>query len=149
VANARDVLLAELNTGKFLVNYSGHGNTSSWASTTFFSSTDIPLLTNSNRLSIFTLLTCLNGYYNNIYSDGLAKTAVKSSTGGAVAAWASSGLTTADVQEIMAARFYNQVGTTNIERLGDSVRDAKTVLTFGRDVRLSWALLGDPTLRLR
>jgi Peptidase family C25 len=148
-ANSRDVLLAELNTGKFLVNYSGHGNTSSWASTTFFSSTDIPSLTNSNRLSIFTLLTCLNGYYNNIYSDGLAKTAVKSSTGGAVAAWASSGLTTADVQEIMAARFYNQVGTTNIERLGDSVKDAKTVLTFGRDVRLSWALLGDPTLRLR
>ncbi len=145
----RDTLLTELNSGKFLVNYAGHGNTSVWAASTFYGSADIPLMTNANRLSIFTMLTCLNGYYNNVYSDGLAKTALKSPTGGAVTAWASSGLTTADVQEIMAARFYNQVGRSNVDRISDAVKDAKTVLTYGRDVRLSWVLLGDPTLRLR
>jgi Peptidase family C25 len=148
-ANSRTALLNSLNTGKFLVNYTGHGNTSSWATTDFYSSPDIALMTNSNSLSIFTLLTCLNGYYNNIYSDGLAKTSLKAANGGTVTAWASSGLTTADVQEIMATRFYNQVGTGSIERMGDAVKDAKTTLTYGRDVRLSWALLGDPTLRLR
>jgi Peptidase family C25 len=145
---ARDTLLANLNSGKFLVNYSGHGNTSAWATTAFFSSTDIPALTNVNQLSIYTLLTCLNGYYNSVYSDGLAKAAVKAN-GAAVASWASSGLTTADVQEVMAARFYQQVGAGNMNKMGDAVKDAKATLTYGRDVRLSWALLGDPTLRIR
>lgn len=147
--NSRDTLLTELNTGKFLVNYAGHGHTSVWSVASFYGSSDLQLMTNSNKLSIFTLLTCLNGYYNNVFSDGLAKTSLKSPNGGSVAAWASSGLTTADVQEIMATRFYNQLGNGNIERMGDAVKDAKTTLTYGRDVRLSWVLLGDPTLRLR
>jgi hypothetical protein len=147
--NGRSLLLSNMNGGRFLVNYSGHGNNSAWSSdSTFFNSNDLPPLTNTNQLAIFTLLTCLNGNYNNVFSDGLAKTAVKAN-GGAVASWASSGETTADVQEIMAARFYNQVGLGNIERIGDAVKDAKTVLTFGRDVRLSWVLLGDPTLRIK
>jgi hypothetical protein len=147
--NGRDLVTSNMNDGRFLVNYSGHGNSSAWSSdSTFFNSTYLPPLTNVNQLAIFTLLTCLNGNYNNVFSDGLAKTAVKAN-GGAVASWASSGETTADVQEIMAARFYSQVGAGNIERMGDAVKDAKSVLTFGRDVRLSWVLLGDPTLRLR
>ena len=148
-ANGRDDLLNAMNAGKFLVNYSGHGNTSAWATTAFFSSADVPSMTNSTRLSVFTMLTCLNGYYNSVYSDGLAKALLKAPNGGSVASWASSGLTTADVQEIMAARFYNQVSHGNIERMGDAVKDAKSTLTFGLDVRLTWALLGDPTLRLR
>jgi hypothetical protein len=148
-ANARSLLLTNLNDGKFFVNYSGHGNNSAWSSDSgFLSSPDLPPLTNMNRLSVFTLLTCLNGNYNNVFSDGLAKTAVKAPAA-AVAAWASSGETTADVQEIMAARFYNQIGVGTFERMGDAVKDAKTVLTYGRDVRLSWVLLGDPTLRLK
>jgi hypothetical protein len=147
--NARSSLLSNMNGGRFLINYSGHGNNSAWSSdSSFFNSNDLPPMTNTNQLAIYTLLTCLNGNYNNVYSDGLAKTAVKSNAG-AVAAWASSGETTADVQEIMAARFFNQFGVGNIERMGDAVKDAKSVLTFGRDVRLSWVLLGDPTLRLR
>jgi hypothetical protein len=147
--NGRSLVLSNMNGGRFLVNYAGHGNNSAWSSdSAFFNSNDLPTLTNTNQLAIFTLLTCLNGNYNNVYSDGLAKTAVKAN-GGAVAAWASSGETTADVQEIMAARFYSQVGVGNIERMGDAVKDAKTVLTYGRDVRLSWVLLGDPTLRIR
>src|SRR5690606_37681061 len=103
-------------------------------------------LTNTDH-SIFTMLTCLNGYFV-IPGDSLSETLVKSDAG-AVAAWASAGLTTPDVQEVMASRFYEQIGIGNITRLGDLIMDAKTTIPGGQDVRLSWVLIGDPMLQVR
>jgi hypothetical protein len=69
--------------------------------------------------------------------------------GGAVAVWASTGLTTPDVQEIMGNRFYQKLGEGSIQRMGDLIADAKAQVPAGADVRLSWALLGDPMLKVR
>lgn len=151
VTDARAKLLAEMNNGRFFVNYSGHGTTAAWVDGNFFGSPDASQLANEN-LSIFTMLTCLNGYFINANptsaSDGLAEVLLKTQKG-AVASWASSGLTTPDVQEIMATRFYGQLGAGNFTRLGDLIKDAKTSISGGRDVRLSWVLLGDPTLKIK
>jgi hypothetical protein len=35
-----------------------------------------------------------------------------------------------------------------MQRLGDLVLDAKSVVSGGSDVRLSWTLLGDPMLKV-
>jgi hypothetical protein len=151
--DARTRVLNEINKGKFLVNWSGHGTAADWVSPSanFFNKNDALQLTNSN-LSIFTMLTCLNGNFINpdqtSAGDSLGEALLKAQYG-AVAAWASSGLTTADVQEIMATRFYQQMGAGNFNRLGDAIKDAKTAINGGRDVRLSWVLLGDPTLKVR
>ena len=147
--DAHTVLLNHLNNGKFLVNYSGHGHTSIWGSGSFFSSTDALNLTNGNNLSVFTMLTCLNGYFIEPNTPALSENLLKAPNGGAVATWASSGLSTPQYQEIMSRRFYNQVGVGNITRLGDLINDAKSTISAGRDVRLSWVLLGDPTLKMR
>ncbi|HEX8367559.1 MAG TPA: C25 family cysteine peptidase [Pyrinomonadaceae bacterium] len=149
-ADARATLMNSINSGKYIVNYSGHGTFGAWAGN-FFSRTDVPLMTNTNtNQTIFTLLTCLNGYYVDAFSDGLAEVLVKKSEGGAVVAWASSGETTPDVQEIMATRFFQQIGNNSaLPRIGDLANDAKTVIGGGRDVRLSWVLLGDPTMKVK
>jgi len=149
--DAKTRLVNEINKGRFFINYAGHGTTGIWASTDFFSKADAATLSNGNNLSVFTLLTCLNGYFiqPNVVSDSLAEVLLKAQNGGAVAVWASTGSTTPDIQEIMATRFYQQLALGNIKRLGDLVNDAKTVVNAGRDVRLSWALLGDPTLKVR
>jgi len=141
-------LIAELNNGRFLVNFSGHGTTGSWSSGANFKTADVPLLTNINGLSIYTMLTCLNGYFagNNV---SMAEALLNSTSGGAVASWASSASTTPDVQEVMGRRFYNQIGVGTITRLGDLIIDAKTVVPGGRAVRDSWVLLGDPMLKVR
>lgn len=144
---AHDTLINEINAGKMMVNYSGHGNVSLWAANSFFNNTNAANLTNTST-SIFTMLTCLNGYFIQP-NDTLGEVLLKNPNGGAVSAWASTGLTTPDVQEVMALRFYNQVALGNITRLGDLVKDAKSTINFGRDVRLSWVLLGDPTLKVR
>ncbi|MBK9162892.1 MAG: hypothetical protein IPM21_03125 [Acidobacteria bacterium] len=57
------------------------------------------------------------------------------------------GTTTPDVQEVMAQRFYNQLGAGNIPRM-DLIRDAKSTIPGGIDVRLSWTLIGDPMLKV-
>ncbi len=145
--DSRTQLLSTFNSGKYLVNYSGHGNHAVWSGNSFYTTNDALGHSNTN-LSIVVSLSCLNAYYVE-YNDGLAEGQLFSPNGGGVAVWASSGLTTPDVQEVMATRFYQQLYGTTLNRLGDIVRDAKTTIPGGRDVRLSWAIIGDPSLRVR
>ena len=154
-ANANTNLLNSMNSGKFIVNYAGHGTTGSWGGNpVFFNVFSIPNLTeDANNPAIFTMLTCLNGGFHYLNNESFAEALTKAPNKGAVAAWASTGLTLANVQEVMALRFYQKVGEGTIPRLGDLVKDAKTTLTIeiggGVDVRHSWALVGDPMLKVR
>jgi len=145
---AQSRIVNGLNEGKYVVNYSGHGSAGLWASPSFFGSATLPQLTSTNNEAMFTMLTCLNGAFLNPRALSLAERLVLATNGGGVSAWASTGLTTPDVQEVMALRFYSQLGQGNIQRLGDLIIDAKTVIEGGSDVRLSWVLLGDPMLKV-
>ncbi len=147
--NAQANLVAAMNSGKYIVNYSGHGTAGAWAASSFFANSTVPQLTNNQNETIYTMLTCLNGYFVLPTITSLAETLVFHENGGAVASWASTGLTTPDIQELMATRFYNKLGEGQIQRLGDLIRDAKGVIPGGSDVRLSWVLLGDPMLKVR
>ncbi len=144
-------LINSLNTGKYIVNYCGHGAAGVWATETFFAASTVPQLTNATKQSIFTMLTCLNGYFVRPGVDSLSEALIKSPTGGAVAVWASTADTTSDVQTIMGKRFYGEIATGNTKRMGDLVRDAKTFVPYDpdeMDVRYSWALFGDPMLKI-
>ncbi len=143
------VLLNNLNTGKYIVNYSGHGHTTVWAASNFFNSSTALNLTNGSNLSIFTMLTCLNGYFIEPATPSLGENLLWAQNGGAVSSWSSSTLSTPQHQETMSRRFYSQLGVSNMTRLGDLINDAKTVIPAGRDVRLAWVLLGDPTLKVK
>jgi hypothetical protein len=147
--DAHNQLMNSLNAGKYIVNYTGHGTVTAWTSaSSFLNNSHVNGLTNSSNLTIFTMLTCLNGYFVEP-GTSFGEAALFAPNGGAVAAWASSGLTTPDVQEVMARRFFKKLSEGNITRLGDLINDAKTAIPYGRDVRLSWALLGDPMLKVK
>lgn len=151
-ANANTNLINAMNSGKYIVNYSGHGTAGSWGGNPlFFNVFSVPTTADHNP-SVYTMLTCLNGYYHWLYFPSIAEVLVNTPNKGAVAAWASSGLTLPNIQEEMATRFYLKIGEGTIPRLGDLVRDAKTALQppfDSPDVRLSWALIGDPLLKVR
>jgi hypothetical protein len=150
--NANTNLINAMNSGKFIVNYAGHGTAGSWGGNpVFFNVFSVPT-TADHSPSIYTMLTCLNGYFHWLYNPSMAEVLINNPNRGAVAAWASTGLTTADVQDPMAIRFYGKLNEGTIPRLGDLIRDAKMVLdspSYPVDVRLSWALLGDPMLKVR
>jgi len=148
-SDARDRVLNGFNNGPYLVNYAGHGTFAAWAGN-LFSRSDVPSLTNTNsNLIIANMLTCLNGYFVEPSSESLSEALVNKAQGGAVASWSSTGLTTPDVQEIMAREFYRKLRVGSENRIGDLIKQAKIVIPNGRDVRLSWALLGDPALKIK
>ena len=148
---AQSAVLGAFNSGKYIANYSGHGNAGAWSDAPFFNKGQVENLTNVSSPTLVTALTCWNAYFvhPSPKSESLAEMMLHAPNGGAVAMWASSTKTTPDVQEVMALRFYEQISLGNITKLGDLIKDAKAQLNAGSDVRLSWVLLGDPMLKVR
>lgn len=143
----RQSILSNLAGGPMVVTYVGHGTTGVWTNGSVFGNGDAPALNNS-ELSLYMLMTCLNGYSHNVYNNSLAETLLRSPNG-AVAVWASSGSTFADQQMPMATEATKLLlsGQGQV-RLGDAVKAAK-LKAAGQDVRRSWQLLGDPTVVIR
>jgi hypothetical protein len=137
-----------MNNGSLLVTYIGHGSVEIWADYVF-SSSDAGALTNGSRLPVVIGLDCLNGYFHDIFTDSLAEALLKAPNGGAVAVWASSALTQPDQQALMGRELFAQLFRTDTTlTLGQAVTRAKFVAT-DPDVRKSWILFGDPTMKLR
>jgi len=141
-----------LNQGPMIVNYYGHGSVRVWTGAGLLNSDLASALTNTNRLSVYVMMTCLNGYASDANVDSLAEATLKAPNGGAVAVWASSGFTNPQPQFELNMEFYRQLfggqGVSQGMRLGDAARNAKAA-TADLDVRRTWILLGDPAMRLR
>jgi hypothetical protein len=59
-----DAVTAALNEGRGIVNYCGHGSTTSWG-TTGFSNTNVNNLVNDNMLPFITSVACVNGNFTS------------------------------------------------------------------------------------
>lgn len=147
-AAVRSQVVAGINAGPLVVNWMGHGSTDVWTGEAILSSADAPALTNGARLPLFVLMTCLNGYYVGPAQESLAESLLKAEGGGALAVWASSGLTEPGGQSEANRELFRALFAEPGVRLGDAVRRAKAA-TPDRDVRRTWVLFGDPSVRLR
>jgi len=147
-ATARADINSLFNQGLAVVNYSGHGNVDVWTGGSIFTATDARNLTNGNKLPLVVVNDCLNGYFNDPSLEGIAEALLKAPNGGAVASFASSGLTIPDGQHQMAQQLYTLLYGASPITIGDAVIQSKAA-TFDMDVRRTWILLGDPTLKIR
>lgn len=143
--DTRDAILAALQAGPSLVNYNGHGSVDMWRGATL-TSEDVRGLSNTS-LSIFTISNCLNGYFHDPIQESLGEAALKAEHGGAVAVWASSGITYSDDQEVLMRAFYGRLFGGQAGTIGEAAMQAKSVV--GGDVRSTWILLGDPATQYR
>ncbi len=147
-ATAKAQVLEAINQGPAIVNYTGHGSTDLWRGG-LLTSTDARNLTNRS-LSLFVVMNCLNGYFQDAAQDSLAESLLKAERGGAVAVWASSALSMPEEQAILNQYFYRNLFSNE-----------KTTMTIGQaamaakrriadiDIRRSWVLIGDPALPLK
>jgi peptidase C25-like protein len=97
------------------------------------------------------VMDCLNGFFTVPQASGqsLAEALVKSPNGGAVASFASSGLTIPDGQHQMGQVMFDLLyGHPTTIPIGDASRQSK-VATTDQDVRRTWILFGDPTMKIR
>jgi Peptidase family C25 len=142
-STAKARLLESLGRGQRFVNYYGHGSAELWRGN-LLTTQDARNLTNP-RLPVFVMMTCLNGYFHDASADSLAEALLKAERGGAVAVWTSSGLSLPYEQSLMSQAFYRALdGAT----LGEAAMRAKSSIT-NQDIRKTWILLGDPTMRVK
>jgi hypothetical protein len=146
---ARTRLKEAIGRGQKLVNYVGHGSASQWRGG-LLDSEDARALTNPDRLPVFVMMTCLNGYFIEAAGHSLSE-ALMTSERGAVAVWASTGLTLPQDQTLMNQALYVAIFSGNGLKqptIGETMRRAKLAVSDA-DVRRTWVLLGDPTMRLK
>jgi MYXO-CTERM domain-containing protein len=142
-AALRPALIKALDAGPLLVDYQGHGSQNSWQGS--LDSSDAAALENTDRPSVFVSMTCLNGFFHDVWASSLAESLLAAS-GGATAVWASSGLTHFASQQVVNKAFVEAALTRGVT-LGEAAITAKAA-TSDEDVRRTWILFGDPTTTL-
>jgi hypothetical protein len=143
----RSQLLAALNQGQKVVNYLGHGSVNMWRGS-LLTNEDALGLSNGQKLPLFVLMTCLNGYFDDPALDSLAESLLRAPAGGGVAVWASSAMCDPLEQAMLNQEFYRVLFGSMPVTIGEAARLAKPA-TGDRDVRRTWILFGDPAMRLR
>lgn len=136
---------AALSRAPALVSYFGHGSTQVWANNSLAAHT-VPTLPITSVFPIYLNITCLNGYFHDPLHESLAEALLRTPERGAAAVWASSGLTDPDRQAPLFTAALRYLVQDKLP-LGDATRLAKTHVVDA-DVRRTWVLLGDPTIRL-
>lgn len=144
-AAARQQLLASFNDA-LLVNYIGHGSVEIWSNVSFFGRADVASLP-GGRMPIVLAMTCLNGYFHDLYTDSLAES-MQRAPNGAVAVWASSALTSPEAQLPADEVLLHALLAGEDIRLGDAVVAAQKS-SFTPDIRRTFILFGDPAMRVR
>jgi uncharacterized repeat protein (TIGR01451 family) len=143
----RQQILAGLNSGALIVNYNGHGSTEQWSFTDLLDDNSAGALTNGQKLPVYLLMDCLNGFFHDVYTQSLAESLLLAPNGGAVAVWASSGFTDAQPQSGLNQALLNNLAADQSTSLGAAILAAKLGVT-DPDVRRTWILFGDPMMKL-
>jgi hypothetical protein len=145
-AAARTAVLGVFNQGAALVNYMGHSSETAWHGN-LISTADTDKLSNGARLPFVVSMTCWTGWFDSPYGETLGESLLKAPRGGAIAVWASSGMTDPAGQTAMDRDLVSRLFDGSKPTLGEAVAAAKAA-TSDRDVRRTFVLLGDPTTRL-
>ncbi len=146
-SNARSQLLDAINNGPKFVNFYGHGSTRLWTDGSILSAADAAGLGNVERLALFDSMTCLNGFFHDPTIESLGESLLKAE-GGAIAVWASTGITTPGAQESMNQEAIRQLFSDTGLTIGEVTARAKAA-TGDPDVRRTWVLLGDPATKIK
>jgi hypothetical protein len=142
---AKSELASQLELGQMLVNYVGHGSVDVWHGDLL--TVDEARALGNGQLPVWLPMTCLNGFFQDPQAESLAE-ALLEAPGGAVAVWASSGLTESASQGLIDEALVRLLFSGTTTTLGDATLAAKTA-TSDMDVRRTWILFGDPSTKLR
>jgi len=145
--DAKGVLMDQLNRGGRIVNYAGHGSVNLWRGG-LLTDDDMSNLANHKTSPLVVTMTCLNGYFQDPKLASLGESLLKVNNGGAVAVWASTGMTDSDNQNVMNQEFFRQLFGNPSLTIGQAIKAAKSA-TDDNDIRKTWTLLGDPTMRIK
>ncbi len=138
-------------TGSLLINYIGHGYIQGWAAENLWKTTNVPSLTNIDRLPIILSHDCLDGYWIYPNTQSLAEEMTRFGAGGAVAAFSPTGLGVAVGHDDLFSGFYDYLFSEGAHTLGEASLAAKMHLFSQKahyDLIQTFLIVGDPALRI-
>ena len=161
-----EAVVSAFNSGSLVINYSGHGNYLRLADEAIFSSTEIPLINNANKLPLVVTASCDFYPYDDptkkslgqllLFGSGASGASATPNMSGAVALLTTPRLVFAYSNKIINENYFVAAqkpdATTGIlPTLGEAVTNAKNLTVIqSRDFinTRKFALLGDPAMRL-
>ena len=157
--NATQALIASLNNGALILNYTGHAAMNRWAHEGILVNENIASLANGDRLPILFSMDCLDGYWiwpsltldSNNNGPGLAEELLRSSGRGVVAAFSPNGLGVASGHDYLVQGAYDRMFNGEEWQVGEAAVAAKVALWTNQpayvDLINTYTVFGDPALR--
>ena len=135
-----------------MVNYTGHGSEEQWSFSDLFYYTSATTLSNGNRLPMFVLMDCLNGFFQDVCTaTSLSKSLMLAPNGGVVAVRALLGFTDAPPQATNSGPSLPQRVAANPKLAQDRKVATPLATSANHQTRLrrTWILFGDPEMQFQ
>lgn len=146
-----DALVRTIEEGVLLVNYTGHGNETKWASESVLDKVTIDKLRNFDRLPFFITATCEFGRYDDPSRFSGGESIILSEKGGGIGALTTTRPVYASSNLKINKEFYSHVFKPNNDgsrpTIGEIMRKTKNGSLSGINNR-NFSLLGDPSIVL-
>ena len=152
-AETKTAILNAVNSGAFMVQYTGHGARQYWAKERIWTVADVSQLTNGTKLPVILSFNCIDGLftYSSSGLQSLSETMFRKAGGGSVAAIAPSGEGLTYHQSMFRKIMMDTMFKDDVRELGGAFLAAKKkyVQTNGMDYLMyELNLFGDPAMRL-
>lgn len=142
-------LIDKLTQGQLLLNYVGHGSSSSWTHEYIMKKKDFQSLENKH-LPLWITATCDFSCFDADETSG-GEVVLNNSKGGAIALLSTVRTVYIANNDSMSSKVYKCIferDNGKALRFGDIVRKSKLLFTVDDDNKIKFQLLGDPALRL-
>jgi hypothetical protein len=149
VSTAKSQLIAAMNNGTALVNYSGHSSTDQWSALNLFNTTNAAALNNAGKPFVVVQYGCWNTYAVSPTGNNLVQAFLLTGDQGAAAVLGSVTLSLASSEQSLGELLTPLLAQPGLT-VGQALMTAKQQLNATRpnlvDVQMGWTLMGDPAL---
>lgn len=161
ISSATQDLIATINAGAVITNYTGHGHVSEWAQPYLFKTpdfrgserNDVDKLSNDDKLTFATVLNCMSGYFPGWEVQySIAEELVRAENKGAIGCLASTSAGYPSEHQVLAKKLFNNFFNEGNKIAGSLVTASKIEAynqMYSRDVIETFALFGDPAVELK
>ena len=150
--DATQDIISNVDQGRVITNYVGHGAVTNWAGEFLFESADVPLLDNGDHLTFVITLDCLNGYFSQPSYYCLAEEFVLPSDKGAIGCFSPSGLGYLWEHNLLGHALFSRIFKKGKRALGILTTESKIMARdqgATEDLLTMFTLFGDPALELK
>ncbi len=151
LAEAKNLLVSNMNTGVDLVSYFGHSTVTAWSANKLFTTSDVPTLNNQSQPFIVAQYGCWNTYFVNPRQASLGEQFLLEPGRGAAAVLGSASNNYMDSQSYLGKYLTPRLASPGMT-IGQALLSAKqgfaADLPYRPEIHLGWTILGDPALVL-